>query len=297
MLYHYTSLQAFEGILREAPSDRGLCFWASRYDCFGDHEEYKIGVEEIKNLLPKFEERLQQDRQVASSFNWESIKENKMLPMPYVISLTKRNNNEHMWENYADHGHGVVLALDETKNVSFEGIPHMIMLKPCLYKGKNSEAELLKEIESEYFNGAFSMLTGPQKEIAFGVLKDYPQLFVKLIALYLLGYVAPRFKEEEYTPEEEIRIIYPSQRATPEIIGFLNQLKGTSVFGIKVDDLMSMIEGEKLRKRDNGENVYYRELFLPSQVLTKVYIKDYSILSDVKTILKNKNYNNIEVIK
>ena len=66
MLYHYTSLQAFEGILREAPSDRGLCFWASRYDCFEDHEEYKIGVEEIRNLLPKFEERLQQNRQVAS---------------------------------------------------------------------------------------------------------------------------------------------------------------------------------------------------------------------------------------
>ena len=297
MLYHYTSLQTLEGTLRDAPSDRGLCFWASRYDCFGDHKEYKVGVEAIKNLLPKFEERLQPDRRVASSFDWESIKENKMLPMPYVISLTKRNNNEYMWENYADHGHGVVLALDETKNVSFEGIPHMIMLKPCLYKGKISEEELLKEIESEYFNGAFSMLAGPQKEIAFGVLKDYPQLFVRLIALYLLGYVAPRFKEEEYTPEEEIRIIYPSQRATPEIIGILNQLKGASVFGIKADGLMSMIEGEKLRKKDNNENVYYRELFLPSQVLTKVYIKDYSILSDVKTILKNKNYNNIEVIK
>lgn len=58
---------------------------------------------------------------------------------------------------------------------------------------------------------------------------------------------------------------------------------------------MSMIEGEKLHKRDNGENVYYRELFLPSQVLTKVYIKDDSILSDVEIFLENKNYNNIEV--
>ena len=25
MLYHYTSLQALEGILRDAPSDRGFC--------------------------------------------------------------------------------------------------------------------------------------------------------------------------------------------------------------------------------------------------------------------------------
>ena len=35
MLYHYTSIQALEGILRGCPSEKGLCFWASRYDCFG----------------------------------------------------------------------------------------------------------------------------------------------------------------------------------------------------------------------------------------------------------------------
>lgn len=111
MLYHYTSKQALEGILRESPSEKGLCFWASRYDCFGDKEEYKIGIETIKTLLPKVENRLLPNRQVASSFIWDDIKGNKTLPMPYVISLTKRNNNEYMWENYADKGHGVVLAL------------------------------------------------------------------------------------------------------------------------------------------------------------------------------------------
>ena len=76
MLYHYTSIQALEGILRESPSEKGLCFWASRYDCFGDKEEYKIGIETIKALLPKVENRLQSDRQVASSFDWNNIKEN-----------------------------------------------------------------------------------------------------------------------------------------------------------------------------------------------------------------------------
>ena len=152
MLYHYTSIQALDGILREDPSETGLCFWASRYDCFGDKEEYRLGIETIKTLLPIVENRLQPDRRVASSFNWDSIKENKMLPMPYVISLTKRCDNDHMWENYADHGHGVVLALDETKEVSFESMPHMIMLKPCIYKSKVSDEELFKEIETEYFN-------------------------------------------------------------------------------------------------------------------------------------------------
>lgn len=296
MLYHYTSIKALEGIIREFPSENGLCFWASRYDCFGDKEEYKVGIEAIKNLLPKLEERLQPNRRVAQLFNWESIKVNKMLPMPYVISLTKRNNNEHMWEEYADHGHGVVLALDETQNISFEGTPHMIMLKPCLYMGLISNEQLFKEIETEYFNGAFGLLSGPKKEFAFELLQDYPQVFVNLIAMYLLGYVAPRFKEKLYNPEEEIRIIYPSQRPSPEVQTILNQLKGTSLFGVKTDDLINMIEDEKMRKRkDNGKIVYYRELFLPSRVLNKVYIKDATQEPKVKSILDDRNYKGIDV--
>ncbi len=75
--------------------------------------------------------------------------------------------------------------------------PHMIMLKPCIYKGKVSDEELFKDIETEYFNGAFGVLTGPKKEFAFGLLKDYPPVFVRLIAMYLLGYTAPRIKRKE----------------------------------------------------------------------------------------------------
>ena len=171
----------------------------------------------------------------------------------------------------------------------------MIMLKPCLYKGMISNEDLFKEIETEYYNGAFGLLTGPKKEFAFGLLKEYPQVFVNLIAMYLLAYVALRIKEEKYNPEEEIRIIYPSQRPTQEVQAMLNKLKGTSLFGVKTDDLISMIEDEKLRKRNNGDNVYYKELFLPSQVLTKVFIKDTTQESKVRTILDNRNFKSIEV--
>ena len=117
MLYHYTSIQALEGIIREAPSDRGLCFWASRYDCFGDQKEYKLGIEVIKKLLPKVERKLQPDRQIATAFVWDDIKVNKMLPLPYVISFTKRFDNDYMWANYADKGRGVVLALEDSENI------------------------------------------------------------------------------------------------------------------------------------------------------------------------------------
>ena len=296
MLYHYTSIQALEGILRESPSEKGLCFWASRYDCFGDKEEYKIGIETIKALMPKVENKLQSDRRVASSFDWDSIKENKMLPMPYVISLTKRCDNDHMWENYADHGHGVVLALDETKEVSFEGMPHMIMLKPCLYKGKVSDEELFKEIETEYFNGASSMLTRPNKELAFGLLKYYPPVFVKLIAMYLLAYAAPRIKEKKYYREEEVRVIIPSQRPNSEVLFLLDQFKKAKILDINIVDMVHMVKDEKRREKRSGEFVYYREMYLPSTVLNKVYIKDAEQLSIIENILAHKGFGDREII-
>ncbi len=295
MLYHYTSIQALEGILRKSPSEKGLCFWASRYDCFGDKEEYKIGIENIKELLPKVENRLPSDKQVASGFDWNSIKKNKTLPMPYVISLTKRYNNDYMWEHYADHGRGVVLALDDTKNVSFEEMPHMIMLKPCLYKGKVSDEDLFKEIETEYFYGAFGMLTGPNKDLAFGLLKEHPQIFVKLIAMYLLAYAAPRIKEERYYQEEEIRIIIPSQQPNSEVLLLLDQIKETKILDLK-ENMMQMIKNEKRREKSNGEFVYYRELYLPSTVLNKVYIKDATQISHIENTLAHKGFGDREII-
>lgn len=143
------------------------------------------------------------------------------------------------------------------------------------------------------------MLNGPKKEFAFGLLKDYPQLFVKLIAMYLLGYVAPRIKSCEYNTEEEIRIIIPSQRPHPEVMSFLNQLRGTKILDINVEDMEQMVENEKQRERSNGESIYYRELFLPSNILSKVYIKDASILPNIKTILVNKGFDDreIEILK
>ncbi len=296
MLYHYTSIQALEGILRGCPTEKGLCFWASRYDCFGDKEKYKIGIETIKTLLPKVENRLQPNRQVASSFDWDSIKGNNMLPMPYVISLTKRCDNNYMWENYAEHGHGVVLALDETKEFSFESMPFMIMLKPCIYTGKISDEELFKEIETEYFNGAFGMLTGPKKELAFGLLRDYPQVFVKLIAMYLLSYAAPRIKEDKYYQEEEVRIIIPSQRPSSEVLSMLDQFKKAKILDINIEDMLHMVKDEKHREKRSGEYVYYREIYLPDTVLTKVYIKDDKQLSKIENILAHKGFGDREII-
>ena len=295
MLYHYTSIQALEGIIREAPSDRGLCFWASRYDCFGDQKEYKLGISVIKKLLPKVERKLQPDRQIANAFVWDDIKVNKMLPLPYVISFTKRFDNDYMWANYADKGRGVVLALEDSENIPIKDMPSLSM-RPCLYIGTMSDEDLLREIETEYYNGVWSMLTGPKKDLAFGLLKESPQLFVRFIVMYLLAYVATRIKTDQYDREEEIRAIIPSQRPIPEIITLFNQAKDDiNALGIDANAMIQMIENEKLRNRPNGEKVYYKELFLPSRILTKVYIKDPSKYHEVDDILRRNGFHAIDI--
>ena len=65
MLYHYTSFDALKNILRYAKSQEQMCFWATRYDCFADTDEFKLGVETIRRLLPEMEKELQPDRQIA----------------------------------------------------------------------------------------------------------------------------------------------------------------------------------------------------------------------------------------
>ena len=52
---------------------------------------------------------LKQDRRIAAFFRRETIENNINLPNPYVISVTARNDNAYMWENYADHENGAVL--------------------------------------------------------------------------------------------------------------------------------------------------------------------------------------------
>lgn len=59
MLYHYTTLPAFKSILRDAKTKEQMCFWATRYDCFADENEYRLGVETIQRLLPEIEKELQ----------------------------------------------------------------------------------------------------------------------------------------------------------------------------------------------------------------------------------------------
>ena len=298
MLYHYTSLDAFESIVRDSTSEQGLCFWASRFDCFGDTREYKLGIEEIHRLLPKLEQRLPVDRRVAQSFTWEEICRNNTLPNPYVVSFTDKNDNDYMWTHYGCDGRGIVLEIDDSQPVVNDYTKNL-MVKTCLYQGEIDEKELYSEIENEYFTAAFQLLSGPQKTLMLALLSEYPQLFVALIGRYLLSYVAPRMKGNAYRDERETRIILAAPRIEVEAI--IDQI-GEDVrkqFDQFIDwsGYRRMMRGEKMRNRANGDIVYYREIFLPGALLKNVFVKESALLKPVRNVLDEKGFSRVCVCK
>ncbi len=283
MLYHYTTLPAFMGILQDAETRGQMCFWATRYDCFADTEEFKLGVETIRRLLPEVEKNMPADRRIAPMFDWNDIKDNQNLPYPYVVSFTSRPDNDYMWREYATMD-GVVLEIDDTVSAEVLDAP-LLRLASCFYADGNSDDKLIEMLRQEYTEVGYRILGGPQKELAFALLKDYPQLFVKLIASGILFVTAPRIKgAKDYWMEEETRVIIPIP-----VPSYNTLIEGydeiISKFGLDPAELRTLVENELTRLKDNGSTVFYREMHLPIHLLKGVYVKTEAAREEVGRLL------------
>ena len=292
MLYHYTTISAMRSILRDAGTKGQICFWATRYDCFADEKEYRLGVETIRRLLPEIEKELQEDRRVAQYFDWKLIEGNVNLPYPYIVSFTSRPDNEYMWNEYAKDD-GVVLEIDDSIFVPNKEMT-MIMSKPCLYTGLLSDEELTKEIQNEYTFGGLAMLKGPMSNDAFELLEKHPQAYVRLIATYLLSFVATRIKGKDYCKEEEARVIIQSQ--LPEISGFVKDNRDIiqNALHLDPDELMQAMLQQRTRQRGD-KVIFYRDFYMPVNSLHAVYTKA-EHYEQVKTFIHGSVSKDIPVI-
>ena len=76
----------------------------------------------------------------------------------------------------------------------------------------------------------------------------------------------------------------------------LVQFTEAKILDINIENMVLMVKDEKRREKRGGESIYFRELYLPSTVLTKVYIKDAKQLSIIENILAHKGFGNREII-
>ena len=299
--YHYTSLEALNGILQNESGKKRLCFWATRYDCFKDKEEYLFGIDCLGKCLSDLEKHynLQKDRRIAANFKRELIAGKKNLPFPYVVSITSKNDNLYMWENYANHNNGVVLEIDiPQKNYEFRE-PMLWSVEKCIYVKSTTDKKLQKFVDSSYFDTAWMFLSRG-KERAIALLKSYPQIFVQFIGVYILALFAPRIKRKEFNKEEETRIILsipPKEYAyfMYSKLGLLQNMFETLQSNLNVKDIANTIVQEKSRLRANNTTCYYREFYLPKESLLRILTLNNESKIRAESILQQKGFNNVMV--
>ena len=229
---------------------------------------------------------MQSDCLVASLFDWNVMKGNKNLGYPYIISFTSRQDNDYMCRKYARMD-GLVMEIDNSLCVSVPDTP-LFRFVSCIYVDESSDDKLIEILRQEYNGIGLRILGGPQKEQAFAILKEFPQLFVKLIATGMLSFTAPRIKEaRDFRMEEETRAIIPlpvsDYNALIEGCG-----ETISSLGLNSSELRKLIANEHSRQRDDGSLAYYRDMHLPVHLLKNIYVRSLATKVQVEKFLTSR---------
>lgn len=176
-----------------------------------------------------------------------------------------------MWKHYADNSHGVVMELG-FNNPQGTYDAAMFSIESCIYDSKITNEELYQLVKDKYFEMAGIMLKS-NKELAITLLRDNPSVFVRFIAMYLLAFVAPRFKKDEFIEEEETRIIISSPKK--EYNNLLDNAQCPAVI-------------------ENNKN-FFREIFMPISVLKRIYVKGDKQKHEVEDILRKRGLSHIPI--
>lgn len=104
LVYHYTNMQAFVGIVGNNSKSDGvaqkLTFWGTRYDSMNDPLDYMFASTVV---LPKIKKSIEQMKELddEESEDVESY--------PYIVSFSELRDSEFMWDHYKA---GICLELD-----------------------------------------------------------------------------------------------------------------------------------------------------------------------------------------
>jgi hypothetical protein len=132
--YHYTTMEALDGILREHPQKgKEICLWATHNRYFNDPEELITGAwmqsEILYNLRPEFP-RDEYEKKVIDR-----------LKDLYILSLSQARDSLPLWNAYADKGNGVALGLKRQRSRNLQDV-----VVRCCYQPE----ELSKFVDEPY---------------------------------------------------------------------------------------------------------------------------------------------------
>ena len=276
-VYHYTSVDAFEKMLRDMKSKESneLTFWASNIHYMNDPDEMSFLYDELIKLLPELEKDLGIKEMPFSFFMslgkshpsvsidlLKDIKDNvfnKIFKSAFAVSFTKNEDYLPMWALYGGSGSGLCLEFN------YDALKQY-------FSDKERYAYTTDLLEMHYFIREIEVW--PQIAAFYKYYhdqlvlneegKDPLSLCRSFIARVLLE-MSPSIKNEAYAYEKEVRLFY-------KII-----LPGDA------DDIMAQAKKEPLDNKykqlgmpkvrnKNGILIPYMEINIPIDFISKVIV-------------------------
>lgn len=225
MIYHYTSVDTFQGIMKSYRSSNDkehLVFWASNILCMNDPTEMQLGYDAIINYLPQIEDEMNIEDEKRISrlktkyhvLGWTEqdkdrfFREQSFNPVlaPFVISFSKEKESIPMWYIYGKEGQGINLHLDEKELNSAHGL----LLVDINYHEDLASSPYKRTFDfviRQQYNKFMEGIDGKESDLGF-----FPEMFGTMRAICLM--LSPFFKDRLYEYENESRIIqyFPSQK-------------------------------------------------------------------------------------
>ena len=252
MIAHYTTIEAFHGILNSAKREKG-CFyinlWASNIFVLNDPSEFKEGYRILRQWLPKVEEelRVQDDEKLSRIWTIQGIdnKEHSFLDneleqsiynqekTPYVLSFSHEIDNLPMFRMYSDDASGICVVF------SYARLKNSLRLYDVCYnqeiqKEGYTAYDMSKTVYSLYLDSLHEREL--DKEQKFNLMLESLVSYTSIIAAYI--------KRGDYKYEKEMRHW----------------------------ELNSPTDGVKFRTNKNGNIIPYKNVAVPLHAVKKLII-------------------------
>jgi hypothetical protein len=197
-LYHYTSINGLEGILK------GKQFWVSQFDFLNDRTELYYTYDLCKNIIFEMANKdLKANALILKFLNPYLFEMDEQL---YILSLTTNRDSNLLWSNYSNND-GYNIAIDYQRCVeefkrSEEGKKYIITCNKVVYD-KSYQEKLLRRLIGGIFKLVeYYKITDETKEI--------PQGFKACISTISssITLLASFFKDTAFSQEEEVRVAF-----------------------------------------------------------------------------------------
>jgi hypothetical protein len=223
LLWHYTSWEGLEGILRSKS------LWASRIDCLNDSSEFQhavgVFVDEIRR---RHQLRFGTDLPYEADVQIRNTMKRATTTDVCIASFSSLYDDLSQWRAYSGTGPGIALGFDPD-DLAEAASMNLATLQRCTYDD-SSQRDLLASIANQVFH------QWPEQQ---SVKETYEQGIRKAVEsiLRVFAVLGPRMKDAAFNAENEWRIIV--DRESPIAPGWGFRRRGAMVVpyrAVKLED-------------------------------------------------------------